>query len=83
MPARKKSTVKKSASSKLFKRGDTVAWATSQGETHGTVERKLTAPMDIKGHHVAASPDNPQVLVKSDKTGAKAAHRPSALKKRK
>ncbi|MES3036019.1 MAG: DUF2945 domain-containing protein [Gemmatimonadota bacterium] len=78
MPARKKSNTAK----KSLKKGDHVAWNTAQGETHGTVERKLTAPMDIKGHHVAASPDNPQVLVKSDKTGAKAAHKPSALKKR-
>lgn len=79
MPAKKKTASR----TKPLKKADHVAWATSQGETHGTVERKLTAPMDIKGHHVDASPHNPQVLVKSDKTGAKAAHKPSALKKRK
>lgn len=78
MTARKKSTT----AGKTLKKGDHVAWSTSQGETHGTVERKITEPMDIKGHHVAASPDNPQVLVKSDKTGAKAAHKASALKKK-
>jgi hypothetical protein len=65
-----------------FRKGDAVAWDTSQGETHGTVERKLTAPTDIKGHHVAASPENPEYLVRSDKTGAEAAHRPSALRRR-
>ena len=65
-----------------FRKGDAVVWDTSQGETHGTVERKLTAPTDIKGHHVAASPENPEYLVRSDKTGAEAAHKPSALRKR-
>ena len=64
-----------------LKKGDTVAWQTSQGETHGTVQRKLTKPTDIKGHHVAASPDNPEYLVKSAKSGALAAHKPGALKK--
>ena len=65
-----------------FSKGDHVAWNTSQGETEGTVERKLTSPTDIKGHHVAASADNPEYLVKSDTSGAKAAHKPGALKKR-
>ena len=67
---------------KTLKPGTEVAWETSQGETHGTVKRKLTKPTDIKGHHVAASPENPEYLVVSDKTGAEAAHKPSALKMR-
>jgi hypothetical protein len=37
--------------------------------------------MQIKRHHVAASPDNPEYLVKSDKTGAEAAHRPGELRR--
>ncbi|ESQ80610.1 DUF2945 domain-containing protein [Asticcacaulis sp. YBE204] len=64
---------------KTFKPGDKVAWDTSQGETHGMVKKKLTAPTDIKSHHVAASKDDPQYLVESAKTGAKAAHKPDAL----
>lgn len=64
-----------------LKKGDKVHWNSSQGEVHGTVERKLTSPTDIKSHHVAASKDNPEYLVKSDKTGAEAAHKPNALKK--
>lgn len=63
------------------KRGDTVTWKTSQGTTKGTVKRKLTAPTKIKGHAVAASSDHPEYLVVSEKTGAKAAHKASALKK--
>ncbi|MBP2161363.1 MULTISPECIES: DUF2945 domain-containing protein [Asticcacaulis] len=66
---------------KTFAKGDKVAWNTSQGETDGVVERKLTKPTDIKGHHVAASKDNPEYLVKSSKSGDTAAHKPGALKK--
>ena len=47
----------------------------------GKVEKKLTAPTKIKGHKVAASKDDPQLLVKSEKTGAKAAHKAGELKK--
>lgn len=63
-----------------FKKGDKVSWKSHGGEAHGTVERKLTAPMDIKGHHVAASKDNPEYLVTTDK-GTQAAHKPEALTK--
>jgi preprotein translocase subunit YajC len=65
-----------------LKKGDKVAWKSSQGEVKGVVERKLTSETSIKGHKVAASKDNPEYLVKSDKTGAEAAHKPDALKKR-
>lgn len=64
-----------------FQKGDKVEWKTPQGKTTGEVEKKLTSPTDIKGHHVAASEDNPEYLVKSDKTGKEAAHKPDALKK--
>ena len=63
-----------------FKAGDKVTWESSQGTVHGTVKKKLTSHTTIKGHEVAASPDNPEYLVVSDKTGAEAAHKPSALK---
>ncbi len=55
--------------SEELKKGDKVKWNTAQGETTGEVEKKLTSPIDIKGHHVASSKDNPEYLVKSDKTG--------------
>lgn len=64
-----------------FKKGDKVEWKTSQGVTEGTVKKKLTSPTDIKGHHVAASKDNPEYLVESEKTGKEAAHKPDSLKK--
>ena len=67
---------------KTLKAGDKVAWETSQGTTYGTVKRKLTRPTQIKGHSVAASKDEPQYLVESQKTGAQAAHKPDALTRR-
>jgi hypothetical protein len=47
----------------------------------GTIKKKLTAQTSIKGHAVAASKEHPEYLVVSDKTGAEAAHKESALKK--
>ena len=63
------------------KKGDHVKWDTPQGETEGTVEKKLTGPTKIKSHEVKASKDNPEYLVKSDKSGKEAAHKPDELKK--
>ena len=67
---------------KTLKTGDAVEWQTSQGKTAGTVKKKLTSKTKIKTHVVAASKDDPQYLVESKKTGAVAAHKPAALKKR-
>jgi len=64
-----------------FKKGDKVEWETAQGTTIGIIKEKLTSPIDIKGHHVAASEENPQYLVESEKTGKEAAHKPESLKK--
>ena len=64
-----------------LKKGDHVTWNTSQGKTEGTVVRKQTTPTQIKGHKVAASAADPQFIVKSDKSGKQAAHKPSGLKK--
>lgn len=64
-----------------LKQGDRVKWQTSGGETEGVVEQKLTEPTDIKKHHIAASPEHPEYLVKSDKSGKPAAHKPEALEK--
>ena len=66
---------------KTLKPGDKVKWGTSGGETHGVVEKKQTTATKIKSHKVEASKSNPEYIVKSDKTGAKAAHKPDALKK--
>lgn len=65
-----------------LKKGDHVEWKSTQGTVEGKVMKKVTTPIDIKGHHVAASKDNPEYLVKSDKTGAEAAHKPGSLTKK-
>jgi Hypervirulence associated proteins TUDOR domain len=66
-----------------IKPGDTVTWNSPQGKVTGKVKKKLTSPTKIKTHKVAASKDNPEFLVESDKTGAQAAHKPAELKKKK
>ena len=66
---------------KTLKPGDKVTWGTSQGETHGVVEKKQATDTKIKSHTVKASKDDPQYIVKSEKTGGKAAHKPDALHK--
>ncbi len=63
-----------------LKKGDKVKWKSHGGEAHGTVEKKQTSPTKIKSHKVAASPDNPQFIVKTAE-GKKAAHKPEALTK--
>lgn len=63
---------------KELKGGDAVKWKSHGGEAHGKVVRKVTAPMTIKGHKVAASKDNPEFLVETA-DGKRAAHKPGAL----
>jgi hypothetical protein len=67
--------------SESFKAGDKEERHAAQGVERGTIRKKLTSPTEIKGHHVAASEENPEYLVVSDETGAEAAHKPSALRK--
>ena len=67
---------------KELKAGDKVGWDSSGGHSTGKVVKKQTTPTQIKGHKAAASKDNPQYIVRSDKSGKEAAHKPSELKKR-
>jgi len=66
---------------KSFKKGDKVSWGSSGGHSVGKVVKKVTTPTQIKSHKVAASKDNPEYIVESDKSGARAAHKPGSLKK--
>jgi len=68
--------------SKSLKPGTKVTWGTSQGETKGTVEKKVTSTTRVKGHVAKATKENPEYLVKSDKTGAKAVHKPDELRRK-
>lgn len=64
-----------------FKQGDHVRWNTPQGKTTGVVQKKLTSETQISGQKVAASEDDPRYLLKSDKSGKEAAHKPDSLEK--
>ena len=66
---------------RALKTGDRVAWRSSGRGSIGRVERKLTSPGTIKGHEVAASQDNPEFPVRSDKPGKIAAHKPASLRR--
>ena len=63
---------------KTLKTGDAVSWNSHGGQAHGKVVKKITDPTRIKGHKVAASPDNPEFIVET-KGGKRAAHKPGAL----
>ncbi|WP_165233833.1 DUF2945 domain-containing protein [Aquisphaera insulae] len=67
--------------SEPLKAGDRVRWESSQGTVTSKVKKKLIRPTRIKAHKVAASPETPQYLVESEKTGAEAAHKPEGLKR--
>jgi Hypervirulence associated proteins TUDOR domain len=64
-----------------FSKGDRVRWKSHGGEAVGTVERKITADTEAGGRTVRASSDEPQYLVRSEKSGGTAVHKPDALKK--
>lgn len=61
--------------------GDRVSWDSPQGRTQGTVVERRTKDFQLGGRQWRASEDEPKLVVESEKTGAKAAHAPSALNK--
>lgn len=66
---------------KKLKAGDKVEWDSSGGHSTGKVVKKVTRTEKVKGHTAKATPQDPQYLVKSDKSGGEAIHKPSSLKK--
>jgi hypothetical protein len=64
-----------------FRVGDHVEWNSEAGRVRGTIQQKITAPMRFKGYTVHASEEEPQYLIKSDKTDHLAMHKGSALTK--
>jgi len=65
-----------------FRKGDHVRWSSHGGEAVGVVVKKITQDTEEAGRTVRASPDEPQYLVRSDKSGGEAVHKASALRKR-
>ncbi|WP_066517429.1 DUF2945 domain-containing protein [Curtobacterium ammoniigenes] len=62
-------------------KGDRVSWSTSQGRTHGTIVERRVKDFEFDGQQFRASSEEPAFIVESEKTGAKAAHKGSALRK--
>jgi hypothetical protein len=64
-----------------FKVGDHVEWNSEAGRVRGTIKKKIISEITFKGYTVHASKEEPQYLIKSDKTDHLAMHKGSALKK--
>jgi hypothetical protein len=62
-----------------FHKGDRVTWKSHGGTAEGEVLKKITEDTEAGGRTVRASPDEPQYLVRSDKSGGEAVHKPDAL----
>lgn len=67
--------------SKTFKRGDHVEWNSEAGRVRGTVVRRVVSDTHFKGYVHHASKDEPQYIIKSDKTDHIAIHKGKALKR--
>lgn len=64
-----------------FKVGDHVEWNSEAGRVRGTIKKKVTSAIKFKTYTVRASKEEPQYLIKSDKTDHLAMHQGSVLKK--
>lgn len=64
-----------------FKVGDHVEWNSEAGYVRGTIKKKVTSAIKFKTYVVRASKEEPQYLIKSDKTDHMAMHKGVALKK--
>ena len=64
-----------------FRVGDHVEWNSEAGRVRGTIKKKITSQITFKGYTVHASEEEPQYLIKSDKTDHLAIHKGSALKR--
>lgn len=65
-----------------FQKGDRVTWSSHGSTAEGEVVRKITEDTEAGGRTVRASKVDPQYLVRSDKSGGEAVHKPSALTKK-
>lgn len=66
---------------KALKSGDKVSWDSSGGHSTGHVVKKEAAPKTAKSSKAKAGEDDPNYVVESEKSGKKAVHKASALKK--
>ena len=66
---------------KGYKRGDHVEWNSEAGRVRGVVLKKVVSNVRFKGYVHHASKDDPQYIIKSDKTDHIAIHKGRALKR--
>lgn len=64
-----------------FKIGDHVEWNSEAGRVRGTIKKKVISAIKFKTYTVRASKEEPQYLIKSDKTDHLAMHKGAALTK--
>lgn len=62
-------------------KGDRVSWNTPQGRTQGKIVERKTSDFEFAHQNFTASKDEPAFIVESEKSGGKAAHKGSALRK--
>ena len=65
---------------KTFKSGDHVEWNSEAGRVRGVIVKKVIAAVRFKGYLHHASKEEPQYIIKSDKTDHIAIHKAKALK---
>lgn len=68
------------AMAKVFKAGDHVRWNSEAGRVSGVIIKKMTSDATFKGYTHHASKEEPQYLIKSDKTDHIAMHKGGALR---
>ena len=68
------------AVSKQFKIGDHVRWNSEAGRVSGAIIKKITSDTKFKGYTHHASKEEPQYLIKSDKTDHVAIHKGAVLR---
>ncbi len=69
-------------SEKKLAKGDKVKWKSHGGTAEGEVEKRITSDTTAAGRQVRASKNDPQYLVRSDKSGGEAVHKPDVLEKK-
>ncbi len=65
---------------RTFKVGDHVEWNSEAGRVRGVIFKKVISDVQFKGYVHHASKEEPQFLIKSDKTDHVAIHKGRALK---
>jgi Hypervirulence associated proteins TUDOR domain len=65
---------------RTFKLGDHVEWNSEAGRVRGVIFKKVVSDVRFKGYVHHASKEEPQYLIKSDKTSHVAIHKGRALK---